>query len=180
MCVAQSCPTLCNPMDCSLPDSSVRGILQARRVEWVAFPFSRGTSRPRVWTWVSCIAGRFSTVWATLTTPYIYLYIQLHNYLFSFLYMGTWQTSFSGYSKGMFLYFSYASSSIALVFQIRPQDLFLLCFVIFTNDFYIYILLSTLCSTDMYIFHVEYNYVMFKFPVGKPRSRHLVPSLHGK
>ena len=94
--------------------------------------------------------------------------------------MGTWQTSFSGYSKGMFLYFSYASSSIALVFQIRPQDLFLLCFVIFTNDFYIYILLSTLCSTDMYIFHVEYNYVMFKFPVGKPRSRHLVPSLHGK
>ena len=42
----QSCPTLCNPMDCSLPGSSVLGILQARILEWVAIPFSRGSSRP--------------------------------------------------------------------------------------------------------------------------------------
>ena len=62
MLVAQSCPILCDPMDCSPPGSSVHGISQARILEWVAIPFSRGSSRPRVWTWVSCIAGRFFTV----------------------------------------------------------------------------------------------------------------------
>ena len=45
--VTQSCPTLCDPMDCSLPGSSVHGILQARILEWVAISFSRGSSRPR-------------------------------------------------------------------------------------------------------------------------------------
>ena len=45
--VFQSCPTLCNPMDCSLADSSVHGILQARILEWVAMFFSRGSSQPR-------------------------------------------------------------------------------------------------------------------------------------
>ena len=44
--VAQSCLTICNPMDYSLPGSSVHGILQARMLEWVAIPFSRGSSRP--------------------------------------------------------------------------------------------------------------------------------------
>ena len=58
--VAQSCLTLCNPMD-----YRVHGILQARILEWVAFPFSRGSSQPRDWTQVSCIAGGFSTSWAT-------------------------------------------------------------------------------------------------------------------
>ena len=46
--VTQSCPTLCNSMDYSLPDSSVHGILWARILEWVAFPFSRGSSHPRI------------------------------------------------------------------------------------------------------------------------------------
>ena len=46
MLVAQSCPTLCGPVDCSPPGFSVRGILQARILEWVAIPFSRGSSRP--------------------------------------------------------------------------------------------------------------------------------------
>ena len=46
--VAQSCPTLCDPMDCSLPTSSVYGILQARILEWIDIPFSRGSSRPRI------------------------------------------------------------------------------------------------------------------------------------
>ena len=59
--VAQSCPTLCAPMDCSLPGSSVHGILQARILEWVAFPFSRGSSQPKDWTQVYPIAGRFFT-----------------------------------------------------------------------------------------------------------------------
>ena len=54
--VAQSCPTLCNPMDCSPSGSSVHGTLQARILQWVAMPFSRRSSRPRDQTWVSCIA----------------------------------------------------------------------------------------------------------------------------
>ena len=53
VCVSQSCPTLCNPMDCSPAGSSVHGILQARKLEWVAIPFSRGSSQPRGQTWVS-------------------------------------------------------------------------------------------------------------------------------
>ena len=63
--VTQYCPTLCSPIDCSLPGSSVLGILQARIPVWVAIPFSRKSSWPRVWTQVSCIAGTFFTVWAT-------------------------------------------------------------------------------------------------------------------
>ena len=51
--VAQSCPTLCNPMDCSLPGSSVHGIFQARVLEWGAISFSRGSSRTRDRTQVS-------------------------------------------------------------------------------------------------------------------------------
>ena len=60
--VAQSCPSLCNPMDCNLPDSYVHGIFQGRILERVAIPFTRGSSRPGDQTWVSCIAGRFFTV----------------------------------------------------------------------------------------------------------------------
>ena len=52
-------------MDCSLPGSSVHGILQERILEWVTFPFSRGSSWPRDRTWVFCIAGRFFIIWAT-------------------------------------------------------------------------------------------------------------------
>ena len=63
--VAQSCPTLCNPVDCSPEGSSVHGILQARILEWVAISFSRGSSRLRVWTQVSCIAGICFNLWAT-------------------------------------------------------------------------------------------------------------------
>ena len=53
--VAQSCPTLCNPMDCSRPGSSVHGILQTRILEWVAISSSRGSSRPRYQTHISCL-----------------------------------------------------------------------------------------------------------------------------
>ena len=58
--VAQLCPTFCDPMD-----YTVHGILQARMLEWVAIPFSRGSSQPRGRTQVSCIAGRFFNSWAT-------------------------------------------------------------------------------------------------------------------
>ena len=63
--VAQSCLTLCDPVDCSPPGSSVHGILQARILEWVAISFSRGSSQPKDSTWVSCIAGRCFILWAT-------------------------------------------------------------------------------------------------------------------
>ena len=62
--VAQSCPTLCDPMDCSLPGFSVHGISPARILEWVTISFSRGSSRPRNRTWVSCIGGRRFNLWA--------------------------------------------------------------------------------------------------------------------
>jgi len=52
----QSCLTLCNAMDCSLPGSAVQGVLQKRLLEWLAMPSSRGSSRPRDWTWVSYIS----------------------------------------------------------------------------------------------------------------------------
>jgi len=61
--VAQSCPTLCDPMDSTVP-----GILKAKILEWVTFPFSNGYSQPRDWTQVSCIAGGFFTSWATRET----------------------------------------------------------------------------------------------------------------
>ena len=60
--VAQPCPTLYNRMDCSPPGSPVHEILQARILEWVAIPFSKGSSQPSDQTWISCIAGRFFTI----------------------------------------------------------------------------------------------------------------------
>ena len=60
--VPQSCPTLCHPIECSLPVSSVRAILQARILEWIPMPFFRGSSQLRDQTQVSYIAGKFFTV----------------------------------------------------------------------------------------------------------------------
>ena len=61
--VAQSCPTLCDPMDCSLPGSSIYGIFQARVVEWGANSFSRRSSQPRDWTLVSHIVSSWGCNW---------------------------------------------------------------------------------------------------------------------
>ena len=63
--VAQSCPTLCDPMDCSLLGFSVHGIFQARVLEWVAISFSRGSFWLRDRTQVSHIVGKRFTLWAT-------------------------------------------------------------------------------------------------------------------
>ena len=63
--VAQLCLTLRDPMDCSLPGSSIHGIFQARVLEWVAISFSRGSSWPRDRTQVSHIADRHFTIWVT-------------------------------------------------------------------------------------------------------------------
>ena len=70
-------------------------ILQGRTLEWVAIPFSRGSSRPRDWTWVSCIAGKFFTVWVTreahhLSREYEYTHLCTNvarKYNFKFLFM---------------------------------------------------------------------------------------------
>ena len=67
--VTQSCPTLCKTHRCSPPISPVHGILQARILEWVVNSFSRGYSWPRDQTQVSCIAGRFFSIWATGNFP---------------------------------------------------------------------------------------------------------------
>ena len=67
--VAQSCPTLCDPMGYSLPRSSLHGILQGRVLEWVAISFSRGSSHLRDWTRVSHIPGRSFNLWATREVP---------------------------------------------------------------------------------------------------------------
>ena len=64
MLVAKSCLNLCDPMSIAARLLFCR-ILQARILEWVAIPFSRGSFQPRDWTWVSCIAGRCFTDWAT-------------------------------------------------------------------------------------------------------------------
>ena len=63
--VAQLSPILCDPMDCNPPGSSVHGILQATILEWVAVPFFRLSSGYIHQNQVSCIAGRFFTIWAT-------------------------------------------------------------------------------------------------------------------
>ena len=70
--VTPLCPILWDTMVCSLPDSSIHGIFQARILEWVAISFSRRSSQPRDWTQVSCIVGRRFTVWATREVIYVY------------------------------------------------------------------------------------------------------------
>ena len=68
VCVCVSCSVVSDsllPLGYSLPGSSVHGIFQARVLEWVAISFSRRSSQLRDWTWVSCIAGWFFTVWVT-------------------------------------------------------------------------------------------------------------------
>ena len=80
--MAQSCPTFCDPMDCSLPGSSVHGIFQARVLEWVAV-FFRGSSWSRNRTWVSRIVGRHITVWATREVPLLESSYSLWHYQLS-------------------------------------------------------------------------------------------------
>ena len=70
---AQSCPTFCDPMICGPPDSSVHWILQARTLEWVAIPFSKGSSQHRHGARVSWIAGKFFTIWNKREAPVVWV-----------------------------------------------------------------------------------------------------------
>ena len=82
--VAHLCLTLCNPMDCNPPGSSVHEILQSRILEWVAICFSRGSFWPRDQTQVSHVAGRFFTIWVTLIKAKFNSFVQSFNkYLLS-------------------------------------------------------------------------------------------------
>ena len=74
--VAKLCPTLVTPWTVACQAPLFVGILQERILEWVAIPFSRGSSRPRNWTEVSSITGRFITDWATREIRYSYIWVQ--------------------------------------------------------------------------------------------------------
>ena len=89
---AQSCPTLCNPLDCSLPGSSVHGISQTRIVEWIVISFSRGSFWPRDWTSVSCIGRRILNQWATWEA-------QIHSYIIPCQFTNIISGSFLSYVK---------------------------------------------------------------------------------
>ena len=108
-------------MGCSLPGSSVLGILQERILEWVPTSFSRGFSWPRNQTWVSCIAGRFFTNWATREALCSAKQLQtVHQWMSVFVFQiwftmtGSWTTlrnyHFIDFSKPLFI-FSYWENS---------------------------------------------------------------------
>ena len=95
--VAQSCPTLCDPKDCSLPGSSVQGTLQRRMLEGVAMAFSRGSSGPRHQTQVSCIAGRLLS--EPQGIPYLwYLSVQFQDTVFCLSLFFVWLVGSKGLS----------------------------------------------------------------------------------
>ena len=88
----QSCPTLCDPIDCNPPGSSVHGILQARILEWVAISYSRGSSRPRDRTqisYVSCIGSQVLYHYCYLASPFLSMLtiLVISSDLISLLYM---------------------------------------------------------------------------------------------
>ena len=90
--VAQLCLTLCDLMDCTPLFSSVHGVVQERILEWVAIPFSRGSSWPRDRTQVSSIAGRFFIIWATREDPYEVIIPFKHSFAYSY----NWNVSPTG------------------------------------------------------------------------------------
>ena len=85
--VTQLCPTLCDPMNC------IHEILQARILEWVAFPFSRGSSQPRDQTQVSHLAGGFFTSWATREAPRLLEWVA-----YPFSSRSSWPKNWTGFS----------------------------------------------------------------------------------
>ena len=101
--VAQSCPNSFQPVDSSPLGSSDHGIPQARILEWVAIAFSRGSSQLREQTRVSCIAGRFFTIWATRETHFA------TNSIFYFRSFGCFSYSFG--SDGFWLWLCEGSDS---------------------------------------------------------------------
>ena len=112
--VAQPCPTLCYPIDSSPPGSSVHGIPQARILEGIAIPFSRGSSQPRNQTWVSCIAGRFCTIWATRKTQKILEWVAM---------LSSWGSSRArDWTCVSYIYLHWQAGSLPLAPPGKPQS----------------------------------------------------------
>ena len=86
--VGQSCPALCDLMDCSPPGSSVHGIFQATRLEWAAISYSRGSSHPGIKPRSPALAGEFFTTEPLGSLMYLYLHLYLHLYLYLYLFGG--------------------------------------------------------------------------------------------
>ena len=128
--VAQSCLSLCDPMDSSPPFSSDHGILQARMLEWVAISFSRGSSRPRDRTRVSCIIGRHFTVW-TIPFNVLFPFISDISNLYSF---------YLNVLEACWFYWSYQRISFwfrlfFLLVSYFQYHLFLLSYYFFTSPY---------------------------------------------
>ena len=99
----QLCLTLCSPMDCSLPDSSVHGILEKRMLEWVAISFSRGSSQPRDQTHISCLLhwqvdsfplNHLGSSWAGLRIPFQFSSVQFCHSVMSDSLQPPWNAAF--------------------------------------------------------------------------------------
>ena len=123
--VAQLCPTLSDPMNCSLPSSSVHGILQARILQWVAILFSRGSSWSRDQTQVSSTASRFFTIWTTGEALTTWTFVgkvmsllcnTLSRFIIAFLPRSKW-------SKGEFFKFTIKSRGRSRDFPHTPPPL---------------------------------------------------------
>ena len=117
--VTQSCLTLCDPVKYSPPGSSVHRIFQARILEWVAISFSKGSSWPRDWTWISCVACRLFTIWVTKEVCtfylfYIWKFVPLslsHLFFFSLHCPLLWQPPVCSLYQSLLL-FGYVCSSV--------------------------------------------------------------------
>ena len=103
--VAQPCPTLCNPIDDSLPGSSIHGIFQERVLEWGAISFSRGSSQLRDRTQVSCTVGRHFTIWATREVICLEKSVKIDHKIVTVFISGRWD-------YGFFFFFLFISMSL--------------------------------------------------------------------
>ena len=113
--VVKSHLTFCDPMDCSLPASSVHGIFQPRVLEWAAVSFSRGYSQPRDWTRVSRIAGRCFTIWVTREATWSHLVasesLNVHGINYDPKFSENIKALFIHYAQGSLLYISESFST---------------------------------------------------------------------
>ena len=134
--VAQLCLTLCDPMNCNQPGSSVHGILQARILEWVDIPFSRRSSWPRDWTQVSCIAGGFFTIWATREAQHskiMFNFLKFSKWLYHLHFPQEYMSSYFSISLQHFLLFVFFIIAI-LAGAIWYFIVVLICIFLMTND----------------------------------------------
>ena len=131
--VAQSCLTLCNPLDCSLPGSSVHGIFQARILEWVAISFSRGYSQPRDQTCISCLlctADGFFNCWAIRETCEISWETSTILYIYLFLFFCMHSAGLWCHFLNLFVPFYMTSCGQVLFFKYRLSFLLFICLLL--------------------------------------------------